>query len=128
MVALDLQDVLDQRRYDKTVRRGQKNELGNGLPRIAHRPGDISPPHLPDLVTALLGVDVHSLDLIADLQGEAQTLFGDAGPAIQRNDDERLREVIDAHRAIEDDLSADAVVMAFDRAHEDDQRRNKDGR
>src|SRR6267378_4198756 len=72
--------------------------------------------------------DVHSLDLIADLQGEAQTLFRDAGPAVQGNDDKRLSEVVDAYGAIDDNLAADAVVVAFDCTHEDDQRGNKDGR
>jgi hypothetical protein len=46
--------------------------------------------------------------------------FGDAGAAVEWNDDEGLGEVIDAHGAIDSDLFADEALVAFDCAHGDD--------
>jgi hypothetical protein len=46
------------------------------------------------LVAALLRVNVNGLNLIVDLQSEAQALFCDAGPAIEWDDDQSLDEEI----------------------------------
>jgi hypothetical protein len=62
-------------------------------------------PHLSDLVAAILCVNVDSLHLVTDLQSKAQTLFGDAGPSVERDNDERLDKVIDTDGAIDGDLA-----------------------
>src|ERR1700733_13097293 len=113
IVALQLQNVIDQRQYDEAIGCRQKNQSGTGLPRVMQRRYDILLPHPLHLIAALLGVDVDRLNVIADLQGEAEAFFGDAGPAVKGNDDEGLCEIIDAHRAIDSDLFANAGIVGF---------------
>ncbi len=83
-------------------------------------------PHLLHLVAALLSVNMHGLHLVADLQSKAQALFGDAGPAVEGDDNQRLGEVFHAHGAIDGDLACDPIVVALDRAHGNDQGGNED--
>ena len=79
-----------------------------------------------DFVAAFFGVDVDGLDLVADLHGEAQTLFGDAGPAVDGDDDEGRIEVVEADGAVDGDIAGDAAVVAFDGDHQDDECGDED--
>jgi hypothetical protein len=53
------------------------------------------------LVAALLGIDMDRFDVVAQLHGEAKAFFGDARPAVERNDDQRLGEIVDTDGTVD---------------------------
>ena len=108
-------DVIDQRHKDEAVGGTEQNKLRRSKTRGTDRVHDVMLEHGANLRRAVFGVDMDRFNVAADLQGKAKSLFRDACPAVEWDDDERLSQVSEVNRSCHRDSPGDAVIVVFDR-------------
>jgi hypothetical protein len=96
VVALDLQDVLDERHENKAVGGFERDKLRESVTGLLNRSKDITSPHGADLLDVVVCVDVYGLNLVAEFQAETKRFLGNACPAVHWDDDEGRHEIFHA--------------------------------
>ena len=127
MFVFDLKDVLYQRTLEQSDTVRVRRPARNRSARFRYWRDYITLPHCIHLVTAVFGVHMDRFDMVAYLHGEAEALLGDAGPAVEWDNDQRLGEIVDPYRTVDSVAFSTRSIVTLDRAHEHDQCGDKDG-